>query len=110
MAAMGAKFIHPMELACPKNPVAIRNAIAAMMRRSAGIIWKNLSVQQDMQRGRSNGVLEFCFGVKALPHYSTAPVLRSLRPDERLIEPRFAAIRSICVDDPALGSFIDSCD
>jgi hypothetical protein len=27
---------------------------------------------------------------------------------ERLIEPRFAAIRSIFVDDPALGSFIDS--
>jgi hypothetical protein len=30
--------------------------------------------------------------------------------DERLIEPRFAAIRSIFVNDPALGSFIDSCD
>jgi hypothetical protein len=27
---------------------------------------------------------------------------------ERLIEPRFAAIRSILVDDPTLGSFIDS--
>ena len=40
----------PMELACPKNPVAIRNAIAAMMRRSAGIISENLSVGQDMQR------------------------------------------------------------
>jgi hypothetical protein len=49
MAAIGAKFIHPMESACP-NPVAIRNAIAATMRRSAGIIRKNLSVRQDMQR------------------------------------------------------------
>lgn len=27
---------------------------------------------------------------------------------KRLIEPRLAAIRSIVVDDPALGSFIDS--
>ena len=31
-----------------------------------------------------------------------------LRRRQRLIEPRLAAIRSIFVDDPALGSLIDS--
>jgi hypothetical protein len=45
MAAMGAKFIHPIESACPKKPVTMRNAIATMMRRSAGIISENLSVR-----------------------------------------------------------------
>jgi hypothetical protein len=30
-----------------------------------------------------------------------------LRHRQRFIEPRFAAIRSIFVDDPALGGFID---
>src|SRR5207248_8430735 len=38
IAAMGAKFIHPIASECPKKPVAIRNTTATMMRRSAGII------------------------------------------------------------------------
>src|SRR3982750_4224285 len=47
---MGAKFIHPIESACPKKPVAIRNTTATIMRRSAGIISQNLSARYDMQR------------------------------------------------------------
>jgi hypothetical protein len=38
----------------------------------------------------------------------TARRLQLFGRGERPIEPRLAAIRSIFVDDPALGSFIDS--
>src|SRR5690349_6247272 len=46
---MGAKFIHPMESEGLKNPVAMRNTTAAIIRRSAGIISQNLSASCDMQ-------------------------------------------------------------
>src|SRR5436190_6579647 len=58
IAAMGAKFIHPIEPECPKNPVTIRNTTDAITRRSAGIIPQNLSGRCDMQRedgGTSRG-------------------------------------------------------
>jgi hypothetical protein len=45
--------------------------------------------------------------ITPLLHYSTIP---SSLDGQRLIESRLAAIRSIFVNDPALGSFIDSGD
>jgi hypothetical protein len=58
-----------------------------------------------------NGVME-CWSidvrVNASLHYSTILLLQSLGRDECPIESRLAAIRSIFVDDSALGSFIDS--
>jgi hypothetical protein len=47
------------------------------------------------------------FRANSLLHYSTIP---SSLDGQRLIESRLAAIRSIFVNDPALGSFIDSGD
>jgi hypothetical protein len=41
-------------------------------------------------------------------HFSQRRGYKLPGPDERLIESRLAAIRSIFVNDPALGSFIDS--
>jgi hypothetical protein len=61
-----------------------------------------------VRRWWSNGVLEYWLQSKfitPLLHYSTIP---SSLDGQRLIESRLAAIRSIFVNDPALGSFIDS--
>jgi hypothetical protein len=79
MAAMGAKFIHPMESACPKNPVAIRNAIAAMMRRSAGIISENLSGRWDMQRELESSFRAKSRNPVALPNVTLRDLSTPLR-------------------------------
>lgn len=85
----------------------MRYAATENTSRKAGIISRNLSVRQDMQSEKM--VEQWSAGVLASEqiHYSTIP---SSLDGQRLIESRLAAIRSIFVNDPALGSFIDSGD
>src|SRR5947208_14291585 len=86
IAAMGAKFIHPIEPECPKNPVTIRNTTDAITRRSAGIIPQNLSGRCDMQREDGRDIARRC-----LPKtFGTARRRYLLRRGERFVEPRFA--------------------
>jgi hypothetical protein len=47
-----------------------------------------------------------CKDVSAAPHKEGRPQL--FGGGERPVEPRFATVRRILVDDSALGSFIDS--
>ncbi len=85
----------------------MRYAAAEKTSRKAGIISKNLSVRQDMQSEKMRAMESWSVGFRAnsLLYYSTIP---SSLDGQRLVESRLAAIRSIFVNDPALGSFIDS--